>query len=64
MEGIHGAGKGDTYRHVDYQKWSDNYDAIFGKKKASVKNGSKDNRSKDRRANSKSSGNRRKGSSS
>ncbi len=33
MEGNHGAGKGDTYRHVDYQKWSDNWDAIFGKKK-------------------------------
>ena len=32
MEGIHGAGKGDTYRPVDYQKWSDNWDKIFGKK--------------------------------
>jgi len=32
MEGNHGAGKGDTYRPVDYQKWSDNWDKIFGKK--------------------------------
>lgn len=32
-EGIHGAGKGDTYRPIDYKKWSDNWDAIFGKKK-------------------------------
>lgn len=32
MEGIHGAGKGDSYRPVDYQKWSDNWDKIFGKK--------------------------------
>jgi hypothetical protein len=26
------AGKGDTYRPVDWKKWSDNYDKIFGKK--------------------------------
>ena len=32
MEGNHGAGKGDTYRSVDYQKWSENWDAIFSKK--------------------------------
>lgn len=32
-EGAHGAGKGDTYRPVDYKKWSENWDAIFGKKK-------------------------------
>lgn len=32
MEGKNGAGKGDTYRHVDQQKWSENWDAIFGKK--------------------------------
>ena len=32
MEGNNGAGKGDTYRPVDYQKWSANWDAIFGKK--------------------------------
>lgn len=40
MEGIHGAGKGDSYRPVDYQKWSDNWDKIFGKKtkKGKVRN--------------------------
>jgi len=32
MERNHGAGKGDQYRPVDYQKWSENWDAIFGKK--------------------------------
>ena len=26
------AGKGDKRRPMDYKKWSDNYDAIFGKK--------------------------------
>lgn len=26
------AGKGDSYRPVDWKKWSDNYDSIFGKK--------------------------------
>jgi hypothetical protein len=29
----HSAGKGDAYRSVDYKKWSDNWDRIFGKKK-------------------------------
>jgi len=29
----HSAGKGDKYRPVDYKKWSENYDRIFGKKK-------------------------------
>jgi hypothetical protein len=33
----HSAGKGDKYRPVDYKKWSENWDRIFGKKK----NGSK-----------------------
>jgi len=47
MEGIHGAGKGDSYRQVDYKKWSDNWDAIFGKKKKKKK-GSKNGRSNDR----------------
>lgn len=32
MEGNNGAGKGDSYRPVDYQKWSANWDAIFDKK--------------------------------
>ena len=55
-EGIHGAGKGDTYRKIDYQKWSDNWDAIFKpKKKVSLDNESNDNRSEDRRATSKRS---------
>jgi len=29
----HSAGKGDTYRKVDYSKWSKNWDSIFGKKR-------------------------------
>lgn len=33
MEGKHGAGKGDTYRKIDYEKWSRNYDEIFRKDK-------------------------------
>ena len=33
MGGKHSAGKGDKYRPVDYKKWSDNWDKIFGKKK-------------------------------
>jgi hypothetical protein len=32
MEGKHGAGKGDTYRPVDWKKYSENYDMIFNKK--------------------------------
>ena len=32
MEGVHGAGKGDSYRRVDWDKYSENYDRIFGKK--------------------------------
>jgi len=27
------AGKGDTYRPVDYRMWSKNWDAVFGKKR-------------------------------
>jgi hypothetical protein len=27
-----GAGKGDDYRAVDYKKWCENYDRIFGDK--------------------------------
>lgn len=33
MEGMNGAGKGDTYRPVDQKKWSENWDRIFKKKK-------------------------------
>ena len=29
----HSAGKGDAPRPVDYKKWSENWDRIFGKKK-------------------------------
>lgn len=32
MNGKHQAGKGDAYRKVDLKKWSENWDAIFGKK--------------------------------
>ena len=48
MEGMHGAGKGDTYRPVDYQKWSDNWDKIFGKKtkKGKVRNEQSEKRRK------------------
>lgn len=28
----HSAGKGDRPRPVDYKKWSENWDRIFGKK--------------------------------
>jgi hypothetical protein len=32
MEGIHGAGKGDTYRPLDHEAYARNYEAIFGRK--------------------------------
>lgn len=32
------AGKGDTYRPVDYKTWCKNFDEIFKKKKAKKKN--------------------------
>ena len=31
--GQHGAGKGDSYRQVNYSIYSKNWDKIFGKKK-------------------------------
>lgn len=37
MEGIHGAGKGDTYRQVDYGQYSKNWDKIFGKSPKTTK---------------------------
>lgn len=37
MGGQHSSGKGDKYRHVDYKKWSANWDEIFGKKKETPK---------------------------
>jgi hypothetical protein len=33
----HAAGKGDKPRPIDYKKWSDNWDRIFGKKKINKK---------------------------
>jgi hypothetical protein len=33
MSRKHDAGKGDTYRPVDYKKWSANWDKIFSKKR-------------------------------
>ena len=32
MTGKNGAGKGDSYRKVDWEKYSKNYDMIFNKK--------------------------------
>jgi len=33
MSSKHGAGKGDRYRQVDQDKYRENYEKIFGKKK-------------------------------
>jgi hypothetical protein len=52
MAGNHGAGKGDTYRKIDYDKWSKNYDKIF-KKKVRRNNVSKTNSTKHGRTTSK-----------
>ena len=41
MEGKHGAGKGDEYRPVDFEKYGKNYDAIFGSKKPKKKKSEK-----------------------
>ena len=38
MGGKHGAGKGDTSSTVDQQKYAENYDKIFEKKKGKKKN--------------------------
>lgn len=38
MSGKHAAGKGDKYRPVDYKKWSENWDKIFGKKHINTPN--------------------------
>jgi len=38
MGGKHSAGKGDTYRPVDWEQYSKNWDDIFGKKKGKSKN--------------------------
>lgn len=36
------AGKGDTYRKVDYKKWDDNWDRIFKKKSKNADTGEDD----------------------
>tara|TARA_Y100001938_G_C7774111_1_gene274698 strand:+ start:350 stop:493 length:144 start_codon:yes stop_codon:yes gene_type:complete len=41
MGGKHGAGKGDTYRRVDPEKYRENYEKIFGKKKTKKNNSKK-----------------------
>ena len=62
MYGNNGAGKGDTYRKLDYDMWSKNYDAIF--KKVRKKNGNKTSSTNDRRTTSKrSEGGKRRSSS-
>ena len=45
MGGQHNAGKGDKYRKVDLEKYRENYEKIFAKKKKKVNNGK---RNKDR----------------
>ena len=37
MSGQHNAGKGDKYRPVDMNKYRENYEKIFGKKKPKKK---------------------------
>jgi hypothetical protein len=37
MEGTHGAGKGDSYRAVNYSSYCKNWDKIFNKKKTKKK---------------------------
>jgi sterol desaturase/sphingolipid hydroxylase (fatty acid hydroxylase superfamily) len=46
MEGIHGAGKGDAYRQVNYATYCKNWDKIFGKKEAPKKKKRLDNNKK------------------
>ena len=51
MGGKHSAGKGDTYRPVDWEQYSKNWDAIF-KKKGKIKNEQHSiNRTRNRRTN-------------
>lgn len=46
MEGIHGAGKGDSYRAVNYEIYCKNWDNIFNKKKPKKKQNKKVDKSK------------------
>jgi hypothetical protein len=41
MEGIHGAGKGDSYRQVNYEVYCKNWDKIFNKPKIKKKRNKK-----------------------
>jgi|Laugresu1bdmlbsd_1035121.scaffolds.fasta_scaffold129437_1 hypothetical protein len=41
MEGKHGAGKGDSYRPVDFDKYGKNYEAVFGSEKPKKKKNEK-----------------------
>lgn len=41
MEGTHGAGKGDSYRAVNYEIYCKNWDKIFNTKKAKKKKNKK-----------------------
>lgn len=42
MSGQHSAGKGDRYRPVDMNKYRENYEKIFGKKKSNKNTKKKD----------------------
>ena len=48
MGGRHSAGKGDKYRQVDLEKYRENYEKIFGKKKGKT-NGNQDRKTNNRR---------------
>ena len=50
MGGSHSAGKGDRYRSVDMNKYRENYEKIFGKKKG--KTNDNDRKTNKRRRNS------------
>jgi len=50
MGGSHSAGKGDRYRSVDMNKYRENYEKIFGKKKG--KTNDNDRKTNKRRGNS------------
>ena len=45
---IHDAGKGDNYRPVNYTKFRENYDRIFGKKTNETKDSKSSVKGKDR----------------
>tara|TARA_B100002019_G_scaffold278779_1_gene279998 strand:- start:444 stop:647 length:204 start_codon:yes stop_codon:yes gene_type:complete len=47
----HGAGKGDSYRRVDQEKYAENYKAIFGEFKIKTWNPDEDEDSTDNEEN-------------